>query len=34
MLNNVSEVTVYFWIIKVRRTKVGESFADVTVQVA
>src|SRR5205807_5883787 len=28
MLNKVPEVTVYFWIIKVLCTTVGESFAD------
>ena len=28
MLNKVPEVTVYFWIIKILCTTVGESFAD------
>ena len=28
MLNKVPEVTVYFWVIKVLCTTVGESFAD------
>jgi uncharacterized membrane-anchored protein len=28
MLNKVPEVTVYFWIIKVLCTTVGETFAD------
>src|SRR5438067_1344831 len=28
MLNKVPEVTIYFWIIKVLCTTVGESFAD------
>src|SRR5436853_3650288 len=28
MLNKVPEVTVYFWLIKVLCTTVGESFAD------
>ena len=28
MLNKVPEVTVFFWVIKVLCTTVGESFAD------
>ena len=28
MLNKVPEVTIYFWIIKILCTTVGESFAD------
>ncbi len=28
MLNNVPEVTIYFWVIKILCTTVGESFAD------
>src|SRR5690348_18104533 len=28
MLNKVPEVTVYFWVIKILCTTVGESFAD------
>ena len=28
MLNKVPEVTLYFWIIKILCTTVGESFAD------
>src|SRR3954469_11400151 len=28
MLNKVPEITVYFWVIKVLCTTVGESFAD------
>ena len=28
MLNKVPEVTLYFWIIKVLCTTVGETFAD------
>ena len=28
MLNKVPEITVYFWLIKILCTTVGESFAD------
>jgi hypothetical protein len=28
MLNKVPEITVYFWVIKVLCTTVGETFAD------